>query len=99
MVCHDSLGFGEDVARESHRQQQVDDGVVEAQHRMLELHDDEILVVPRIADDRGVGDRDTRNVEARLRDHAARRAVSAWSSRACIRVRSCLELDGRRRTG
>ena len=51
VVRHDPLRLGEDVARERRGQQQVHDGVVEAQHRVMELHDDQVLVVARVADD------------------------------------------------
>ena len=72
VVGHDALCLGEDVAAESRCQQHVDDRIVKPQHGMVELDDDEVLVVPRVTNGRGIRHRNAGNIEACLGYHAAR---------------------------
>jgi hypothetical protein len=65
----------------------------------MELNDDEILVVARVADDSRIRTRYAGNIESRLRDHASRPAGAARSARSNIAVGTQLELDRRRGAG
>jgi hypothetical protein len=56
VVVRDDLScFDEDIAGEPRDDQRIDDLVVEPQHRVVKLADDQVLVVPRIPNHGRVG--------------------------------------------
>jgi hypothetical protein len=54
VVRHNAFGLSKYVARECSYQEQVDDAVMEAEHRVVELHDQQILVIAWIPNDGSV---------------------------------------------
>ncbi len=93
VVRHDPFGFSKDVACKPGRQQQVDDGVVEAQHGVMKLHDDQVLIVARITNDSRVCACHAGDIEVRLDAHTSILAIVAGSTGAETSVRAYLELD------
>src|SRR5687767_6122880 len=84
VVGYDPFCFSEDVTCKPGRQQEVDNRVVEAQHGVMKLHDDQVFIVARIANDSRVRSRHAGDIEVRLDTHTTLFAIVASSTAATV---------------